>query len=397
MTLFGLIYRKHLEELNISSTETSTIINTMLAVSCLIGLMNGPIFAKFTFRKIGLAGSALIFVGLFSSAWCTSTLQYIVTNSFLYGIGLGLAQDAGSLALNTFFKEKRRKATGYAYTIAGIGPLVLPHVAVFGLAYFGYIGTVLTFAGISSIAFISALCYRSALQFSKVEARKEQTEDFLESEAKENQKMENIKNFIEAMDLDLLKDKSLLNLIIGITMIIFAEINFFILVPFFLGEAGFVDQQISLLMSIFAGVDITFRFLAPFATQKVQLGNKPLFSIGISIISIGCLIIVWTNNYYVMVIAFVLLGIGKAIRTITRPLLIVEYVPLKRYPAANGLRSVLQGITYFTVGPLIGLIKQNWGNEVTVYVLNIMSTICLISWGIEGQIQRLTDRKRLNQ
>ncbi|KAL5278642.1 hypothetical protein ACFFRR_003337 [Megaselia abdita] len=400
LQLFGLIYRKNLAALNISSTQISTLINTEYALAAFTGLFNGPLYSKFTFREVGLAGSVLVFIGLLSSAWCTNFIEYVITYSILFGIGMGLTQTSGSLALNTYFKEKRRKATGFSFTIAGIGPIVLPHLAVCVLAYFGYIGTVLTFAGITLISFISAVCYRPALQFSKgvhaprenLEKGNENTEVLLEQETIKK-RPSHLRKFINDLDLGLLKDKSFLNLLIGLTVIVFGEVNFFVLVPFILGESGFTDQQISLVMSILAGVDITVRFLGPFAMQKLPLGNKSIFAIGITFVSVGRLIVVLTNNFYVIIFAFVLLGFGKAIRTVIRTLIIADFVPLKRLPAASGLQLVATAIFSFAAGPLIGLAKQYWGFAVTIHILNAMSMTSLLSWGIEDMIKRMSFKK----
>lgn len=398
LQLFGLIYRKNLAELGISSTETSTLFNMQYAVSSFTGLFNGPLFRRFTFREIGLIGAALVFIGLFASAWSTNFLFYILTFSIVYGIGMGLAQSSGSLALNTYFKTKRRKATGFAWTITGIGPIVLPHLAVFVLASFGYKGTVLTFALLSLLAFAAAITYRPALQFNKaipienVENGEEKTEsDDLLGKIKQPEKSSLMK-FIEDLDLALLKDKSFLNILIGLTIIALGELNFFVLVPFILEEAGFTDKQISLTMSVLAGVDISVRFLGPFATQKLRLGNKSLFAIGILAIAIGRFITVMTQDFHVIIFAFTLLGFGKALRTIIRPLIVADYVPLKQLPAASGLLLVATALFSFSAGPLFGLCKEYLGYAVTVHIINGFSFICLLSWGIETLIIKISGK-----
>lgn len=401
LQLFGLIYRKNLALLDISSTEISTLINTEYALAAITGLFYGPLFSRFTYREVALVGSVLVFIGLLTTAWSINFIQYIVTYSILYGIGMGFTQTAGSLALNTYFKEKRRKATGFSFTIAGIGPIVLPHLAVAILPYFGYIGTVISFAGLSLISLIAAICYRPALQFSKnkespkesIEMGKEQSEVLLENNTTELKSPGVVRNFINELDLGLLKDKSFLNLLIGLTVIIFGEVNFFVLVPFILGESGFKDQQISLVMSILAGVDITVRFLGPFATAKLPFGNKSLFAFGILLVSAGRLIVVLTNNFHVIIFAFTLLGVGKAFRTIIRPIIIADYVPLKRLPAASGLQLVGTTIFSFSAGPLLGLIKEHWGFAVTIHIINAMSIACLLSWSVEALIHKFSAKK----
>lgn len=399
LQLFGLIYRKNLEALDITSTQVSTLFNTQYALGALTGLFNGPLFSKFTFREVGITGSVLVTLGLLSTAWSTNFIQYVVAYSVLYGIGMGLAQTSGSLALNTYFKENRRKATGFAYTIAAIGPIAMPHLAVYMLTYYEYIGTVLTFSGISLLSLVSAICYRPALQFSKgaqapkenIEKGKEQAEDLREKE--EIKPKSHSRKFIDELDLGLLRDKSFLNILIGLTVIIIAEVNFFVLVPFILGETGFSDQQISLAMTVMAVVDIMTRFLGPLATQKLPFGNKLLFAIGIIFVSVGRMIVVLTNNFHVIIFAFTLLGFGKAFRTTIRPLIIADFVSLKRLPAASGLQTAAMAILSFAAGPLLGKVKYHWGFSGTIHILNGMAIACILSWGAEDIIKRCSSKK----
>uniref|UniRef100_T1GMZ5 Major facilitator superfamily (MFS) profile domain-containing protein n=1 Tax=Megaselia scalaris TaxID=36166 RepID=T1GMZ5_MEGSC len=51
-------------------------------------------------------------------------------------------------------------------------------------------------------------------------------------------------------DLDLLKDPVFVALVVGLTVILFGEVNFSILTPFILGDFGFSKSQITIAMSI---------------------------------------------------------------------------------------------------------------------------------------------------
>lgn len=67
---------------------------------------------------------------------------------------------ASSLAVNTYFKERRRTATAFQFGVAGLGPICLPYVATFLLEYFGVQGTVLCFAGLSLNTVACSLIYQ---------------------------------------------------------------------------------------------------------------------------------------------------------------------------------------------------------------------------------------------
>lgn len=67
---------------------------------------------------------------------------------------------ASSLAVNTFFKVKRRTATSYQFGVAGMGPIILPHVATILTQSLGVKGTVLIFSGLSLHNFACSLIFQ---------------------------------------------------------------------------------------------------------------------------------------------------------------------------------------------------------------------------------------------
>lgn len=88
-------------------------------------------------------------------------------------------------------------------------------------------------------------------------------------------------------DLDLLRDLTYCNLMMGVTLGNFAELNFSILTPFVLGEWGMDKRQIATAMSLLGGVDISVRFFIPFIAGKIGWQNKTFFLIGILGMAMG--------------------------------------------------------------------------------------------------------------
>lgn len=66
---------------------------------------------------------------------------------------MGFSTPAYSLALNTYFKEKRRMATGFSWTATALGPVVMPQLITVLLDLYGVQGTTLIFAGVAANAF----------------------------------------------------------------------------------------------------------------------------------------------------------------------------------------------------------------------------------------------------
>ncbi|XP_037812444.1 uncharacterized protein LOC119615093 [Lucilia sericata] len=556
---YGLIYRDRMKNLGFDAKQTTTIVNVVMAISSLTGLVNGAMFRRFTFRQVALVGSLLGFVGIFLSAFCVQFWQYVVCFSSIYGIGLGLCMAASALAVNTYFKNSRRKATGFSWTITGLGPIIFPYFSTVLMYNYGAQGSILVYSAIALNAFLCALTYQPVLRHvkkpekeklaetngntlpntanandkeqaefeckycqyqrkgkrsifssqylfneddperpgyeitepatpmlarandgwygskmslasekvpryrpSKVlkrqlsrrdggEAGHEETPEeaslykpnyfnrerededryasktsiyskpgfdefrctcaeekaLLQKLTEEEKKLEAAKlqaaieederikskmtigqKIVKFFDLDLLKDFTFVNLAMGMTIMMFGEMNFSVLTPFILNSFGYSDGQISLAMSLLGGMDITVRFLAPFALEKVKLDNRVLFAFGIIAISIGRVIVTITDSYNVVMAVFVLIGFGKGFRTIFSPLIIPSYVPLNRLPAASGLQLIFNSIFSFAFGPILGIITDVYSYRVTIHFINGLTSMALLFWLSESMIRK---------
>lgn len=524
---FGLVYRDRLSFLSLTSTETTSLVNTQAAVSAFTGLINGAMFRRFTFRQVAFVGGLCCFLGILGSAWCSSFTSYMIVFSLLYGFGMGISMSASSLALNTYFKENRRKAMGFSWTITGIGPIVFPHIAILLVTNFGYEGAVYVFSAISLQAVVGSLVYQPAQNHSPkpeiVESKSEVEDhqcDYCQSQVLSKKRKHSVfssqylfnedhpqtpgfevigpgspmmtrandglygsklllasrkaafkrqlsaisrndveggllalsqkkdlqkstenmfransfhkegnepstpepklpfkskctcqeekallgksfdvdavegdeKTFLQKVsaffDLDLLKDPIFVILVAGLTVILFGEINFSILTPFILGDFGFSRSQISIAMSIIGGMDLTVRFLAPFVTQKIPWNNTSFFAFGMTFMAIGRTIVATSRNYNVLICGFFLIGFGKGFRTIFSPLIIPSYVPLKRLPAASGLQLISTGVFTISCGPLIGVIRDAYGFSVAIHLINALTIISIVLWGIMALVLR---------
>ncbi|XP_014088015.2 monocarboxylate transporter 9 [Bactrocera oleae] len=554
---FGLIYRQRMADLGFTAKETTTIINVVMSLSSVVGIVNGATFRRFTFRQVAITGNILAFMGILLTAWATTFWQYILCLSMLYGCGLGLSMAATALAVNTYFKNRRRRATGFTWTITGLGPIIFPHISTILLVLYGAQGTILIFAAVTMNAFVCALTLQPVLwhtkkpkaaveettndankplapeseegeykckycqykrqpkrsifasqylfneddletpgyeitepgtpmmarandgwfgsklslaaemnptrlrhkvmrqasikahatdpehadeshlnkpnyfnrmhedyerytsktsvyskseefhctcaeekalmqKISDEELKREQERLKAEEEAKElaKSKMNFLQKVVIFFDLDLLRDFTFVNLVMGMTIMMFAEMNFSVLTPFILNEYGFNNEQISLAMSTLGGMDICVRFLAPFALEKVKLDNRVLFAFGIIAIAFGRLFVALSSSYYVVLIFFILIGFGKAFRTIFSPLIIPSYVPLKRLPAASGLQLVFNTLFSLAAGPILGTITDATSYTTTIHVLNLLTVLALLLWILESIVRRMLGKKR---
>ncbi|CAH1992404.1 unnamed protein product [Acanthoscelides obtectus] len=550
---FGLVFKDKLQGLGISETQTTTIINLTSAFNAVVGLANGPIFRKFTFRQVSMVGSISVAISLFICIFCTSFWLYIIFFCACYGVSFGIVQSSNALALNTYFKTKRRIATGLSWTTTALGPIVWPYIIVSLNELYGMEGTLLIFSSIALHSFVGALLLQpvewhtafkeevpeksklldsqnakvqstegnlsrisskifssqyfacaeddtgkpgyeivgpgsprlfaandgwysqsrsqvgSRLSLSSYKGSKQSTsnsvapsirpsctnlaeyekerkkdkrerkastnvlavtkelpEDNINEEKepltipmyseifvlnkaakklakykkdlKEKEYAKVVENETEQLsiwrkisiffDFELFKDSVYVNIMLGMTIANFVEINFSILTPIILTEFNFPKYEIATFMSLLGITDIVFRFSIPFIADKIGWSNRTFFVIGVMSMALGRIILVHTQTYAFAMIVAVIIGAGKALRTIFLALVIPSHVPLERLPAASGLQLAVSGIIYVTFGPLLGWIRQLVGNYViTIHILNICTYVTAISWTVESIIR----------
>ncbi|VVC91673.1 unnamed protein product [Leptidea sinapis] len=154
-------------------------------------------------------------------------------------------------------------------------------------------------------------------------------------------------------DLDLLQDFTFVNLMLGITLANFNELNFSILTPFILGDYGLSKTQIAFFMSLLAGVDICVRFCIPFVAGKIGWDNSSFFLFGVMTMAMGRVVLSFCQDYKVVLLVAVMIGFGKGLRTVFMALVIPSHVPLHKLPGASGLLLVTAGIAYLILGPIV--------------------------------------------
>lgn len=68
-------------------------------------------------------------------------------------------------------------------------------------------------------------------------------------------------------------------------------------------------------------------------------------------------VLIFCYSYESLIGVMVALGVAKGLRTVYWVLVIPDYVPIERLPAANGLQSVTNGLIFMALGPLVG---EHW-------------------------------------
>lgn len=95
-----------------------------------------------------------------------------------------------------------------------------------------------------------------------------------------------VKWFVTFFELDLLCDNIYLNMMLGMSISIFAEINFAILTPFILSDLNYGAHEIPSILSVIAVADLVSRFTSPFITDHFRLSVRMSYVISLVLLII---------------------------------------------------------------------------------------------------------------
>ena len=160
--------------------------------------------------------------------------------------------------------------------------------------------------------------------------------------------------FIRVFDLGLLSDKIYLNMMVGIAIAVFAEINFSLLTPFILNEFNYSTDQIAIFMSTLAIVDIFCRFASPFIGDYFKQPPRIMYMYALLMLIITRSSLLFARSYNEILFVAMGLGLAKGVRSVYLSLVVPSYIPLERLAAASGIQMVTNGIIILSMGSFVG-------------------------------------------
>lgn len=99
------------------------------------------------------------------------------------------------------------------------------------------------------------------------------------AEPEEEKRKNFFQKFVALMDLDLLKDWSFLNLLLGLSLFWSGELQFRMLTPFFIRSLGYNMNDTAFCLSMTAITDILVRLILPPIFDRTTISKKMIFFI----------------------------------------------------------------------------------------------------------------------
>ncbi|XP_053973528.1 uncharacterized protein LOC128873749 isoform X3 [Hylaeus volcanicus] len=197
-----------------------------------------------------------------------------------------------------------------------------------------------------------------------------------------------LKKVGQIFDLDLLRDPIYVNIMMGMSIAIFAEANFSVLTPFILTDMKLSTEGISAVMSVIAITDLFSRILAPFLGEWLDQPPRIMYLLSLCLLIFFRTLVTFTCGSMMWLVG-VGLGVSKGIRSVYMSLVIPDYVPIDRLPNASGIQMIANGIILLTAGPILGKVRDLAGHYTPcIFIMNSVTALTVILWTIEMYIVR---------
>ncbi|XP_047545544.1 uncharacterized protein LOC125077612 [Vanessa atalanta] len=205
------------------------------------------------------------------------------------------------------------------------------------------------------------------------------------------------RKFIALMDLDLLKDWSFLNLLLGLSLFWSGELQFRMLTPFFIRSLGYNMNETAFCLSMTAITDIGVRLVLPPIFDRLAITKKMIFFISAFFLAATRSVLAEQSEWVPLMVWLSICGFFRGMCLSNFTLTISEYCPLEKLPAAFGLHMVSKGVFVVIIGPLIGYVRDYTGSFATcIHVQNALIMSCVLVWGAEYALA-FTRRRKLVQ
>lgn len=191
--------------------------------------------------------------------------------------------------------------------------------------------------------------------------------------------------FSHLMDLDLLKDPIYLNILFGLSITYVAELNFKLVIPFFMANLNYTKRETAVALSVMAIADVCARVTVPPVLDRLEFSRRKTLMVGCVAVAAARSVLAEQTRWIPLLVTLVIHGFFRGMCLINFPLVISEYVPVDKFAAAYGLSMVSKGVFIVLLGPLPGYIRDITGSfPICIHTQSVMILMCVVAWSIES-------------
>ncbi|KAJ3375781.1 hypothetical protein GGF31_002985 [Allomyces arbusculus] len=273
---FG-IYQKYLPNAEFKGRATAAEVSLVGSVSFgfmyLLGVYSGRLADVYGYRRMVLAGTVIMVVGLVLAAFATELWHLMVTQGLLLGIGCSVTYFPGVAVNAQWWDRYRSLATGIAVAGAGAGGLAVANGSEALLKSVGLKWTLL----ITALATLVLQLVAVALLKTRIPTRSRPLREALSN----------------AIDWQLFKTRAFPPLIIGVFLNPFGYLCPYYFIPSYCQAQGLADNSGAMLLTLINVTSVVGRIAVGFLADR--WGNVNCYFASTMFAAISCLgIWLWT-------------------------------------------------------------------------------------------------------
>lgn len=198
----------------------------------------------------------------------------------------------------------------------------------------------------------------------------------------------------DALELQLLRDPTYVNMALGLAVSFLSDANFFTLMPFFLSTEGLAGGDVATCLSVAAATDVVARLVLPWLAALCKLSARNMYLLGCITSAVARSAFVSVTGFTWLAVMSGVVGFFRGAMVVNLSLTVAEYCSLERFPAAYGLYMVINGLITVILGPLVGILRDGSGSyQLCIHVLSIAMLLCALSWICELVVKWHQKRK----
>ncbi|KAM6175995.1 monocarboxylate transporter 6 [Erethizon dorsatum] len=375
----GVFFTDLQRDFQASNSDTSwfpSILGSMLQAG---GPLCSILVERYGCRVTMMLGGMLASLGMVASSFCRSLSQLFLTAGMITGLGMSFSFQSSITVLGLYFVRRRPLANALASMGISLGVTLWPLFARYLLENLGWRGSFLVFGGV----FLHC-CVCGAIIRPVATNVPETKEDLLPPSKTPAQGCLAVcgSAIQHHLAFDVLRHNvGYCIYTLGVTwMFMGFSLPHIFLVPYAI-EYGVEEYRAALLISIIGFCNIFLRPVAALATGRPYFAHyrKYLFTLAVLLNGLTNLVCTVSANFWVLVgyclvYSLSMCGIGIFLFQV-----LMEIVPMGRFPSALGLFSIFTGIAALISPPLTGFVLDTTSNFSYVFC---MSSFFLSSAGL---------------
>ncbi|XP_049269106.1 monocarboxylate transporter 2 [Rhipicephalus sanguineus] len=375
----GIVFITMISEMGASRQAASWPFSLLGAVSNIFGVVTGVLLQKLPLRRVSIAGSLLVAVGILLSVVFYGVIGITICIGIITAIGQGMIFPSNMVAINTYFHKYRATGSGISYVGGTLVSFIFPSLLVHMHEQYALRGTLLIISGLTLNAVAGSLLVakpdEALLRRARLQPERETAAKLLNEAGRTKVSRSEELSFLRRP----------IYYVIVFTGVVFAYnlVMFSVTVVDHAMGRGLSKLQAALLLSCYGAGEFIGRICSGIVSDKKLWHRRDCSAASFLLASLSLLALNHGDSI-LLGGASVLFGLTGGSIMILFSVLIVEYFGLKKLPMAIGIHCLVNGLSALPRPLIIGYYRDRGSSYAGMYVmLAAVSLTTSLLWAIE--------------